>query len=142
MGAAAILRAIAVDGIKPNSIVMEGVFDSLLSAVRNRFHSMGVPSFPAAELLVFWGGVQFGYNGFGHNPADYAATVRCPVLMLHGANDARATFEQARVVYDRLAGKKSFECFPGVEHTSCFAADPVRWESVVSRFLSEVGRQN
>jgi alpha-beta hydrolase superfamily lysophospholipase len=137
MGAAAVLRAIAVYNVRPDGIVIEGVFDRLLSAVRNRFNSMGVPSFPAAELLVFWGGVQFGYNGFGHNPADYAAKVRCPVLMLHGENDPRTPLEQARIVYNKLAGRKSFESFPGVKHTSCFAADPVRWESVVGRFLAE-----
>jgi uncharacterized protein len=136
MGAAAVLRAIAVYNVRPDGIVIEGVFDRLLSAVRNRFHSMGVPSFPAAEFLVFWGGVQFQFAGFSHNPADYAEKVRCPVLMLHGEKDPRTPPEQSRIVYDKLAGRKSFESFPGVKHTSCFAADPVRWESVVGRFLA------
>jgi uncharacterized protein len=136
MGAAAILRAVATGGIKPDAIILEGVFDRLLSAVRNRFHSMGVPAFPAAEFLTFWGGVQFGFNGFRHNPVEYASKVKCPVLMLHGTDDPRATLEQARAVFDRLSGKKAFESFPAVKHESCLVAHPERWKSVVQAFLS------
>jgi len=138
MGAAAILRAIAIGGVKSDGIIIEGVFDRLLSAVRNRFRSMNVPAFPAAEALVFWGGIQLHFPAFSLNPADYASKVICPALMLHGADDPRATPEQARAVYDRLAGKKSFEDFPGVKHESCLAADPARWKSLVQAFLLEL----
>jgi hypothetical protein len=44
--------------------------------------------FPA-ELLVFWGGRQFGFNGFAHNPIRYAQALRCPALFQHGSKDNR-----------------------------------------------------
>jgi len=138
MGAAVVLRAIAIGHIKPDAIILEGVFDRLLSAVRNRFHSMRVPAFPAAEFMTIWGSVQLGFNEFRHNPVEYASKVTCPALMLHGTDDPRSTLEQARAVFDRLPGKKSFECFPAVKHESCLVADPEKWTSVVKAFLGQL----
>ena len=62
MGAAAILCAVHRFDLKPDAIILEAVFDRLITTVRNRFHTMGIPSFPNAELLLFWGGVQVGFK--------------------------------------------------------------------------------
>jgi uncharacterized protein len=70
MGGAAILRAVGELGVNPSAIIIESVFDRLLSTAQNRFHSMGLPAFPLAQLLVFWGGAQIGHSGFQLNPAD------------------------------------------------------------------------
>lgn len=56
MGAAACLRAIHALEVKPDGLIMECPFDRMLTTVRHRFHAMHLPSFPLAELLVFWGG--------------------------------------------------------------------------------------
>jgi alpha-beta hydrolase superfamily lysophospholipase len=138
MGSAAILRAIAALGIEPSAVIVECPFDRLLSTAENRFRSMGLPSFPAAQLLIFWGGVQLGFNGFRHNPADYACSVRCPVLFLHGAQDHRVTPEQARSVFDNLAGQKAFVTFPTAGHESLLANDAELWTKSVSHFLAEL----
>jgi uncharacterized protein len=135
MGSAAILRAIAVHGVEPAAVIVECPFDRLLSTAENRFRAMGLPPFPAARLLVFWGGVQLGFNGFRHNPVDYARQVRCPVLFLQGAQDPRVTLEQAQAVFDNLAGEKSFVLFPTAGHESLLASDPDLWKRSVSHFL-------
>ncbi|MBI5395241.1 MAG: alpha/beta fold hydrolase, partial [Verrucomicrobia bacterium] len=70
MGAAAVLRAIHQRRAAPDAVILDSVFDTMLQTVKNRFQSMGVPSFPSAELLVFWGGEQLGFNAFRHNPVD------------------------------------------------------------------------
>jgi hypothetical protein len=59
----------------------------LLNAVKSRLQAFGIPSFPLAESIVFWGGVQHGFNGFDHNPVTFASRVKCPTLLLHGATD-------------------------------------------------------
>ena len=64
MGAVAILRAIAAGYVEPDGIIIEAVFDTMLNTVRNRFHAMRLPPFPAAEMILFWGGVQTGCNAF------------------------------------------------------------------------------
>lgn len=135
MGAAAILRALALDGFQPQAIVLESPFDRLLSTVKNRFSAMGLPAFPAAHLLVFWGGVQQGNNGFRHNPVDYAAKVHCPALLLHGEVDPWVTLEEADSLFQNLGGPKRFEVFPGLGHEPFVTAQPESWKRLVSQFL-------
>jgi alpha-beta hydrolase superfamily lysophospholipase len=137
MGSVAILRAIAAHGIQPRAVIIECPFDRLLSTVENRFAALGVPAFPFAQLLVFWGGVQHGFNGFQHNPVDYARSVHCPVLLMQGDQDRRVTPEQARAIFDNLAGAKRLEVFPDVGHQSYLAARPELWSAAVSGFLAE-----
>jgi uncharacterized protein len=96
MGAVAILRAIRHHGITPDAIILEAVFDTMLNTVRNRFAAMRVPSFPGAQVLMFWGGRQWNFNAFEHNPLDYAAVVEVPALFLHGENDPRARLQEGR----------------------------------------------
>jgi pimeloyl-ACP methyl ester carboxylesterase len=135
MGAAAILRAVHEHRIQPDGVILEAVFDTLLHAVRNRFRAMRVPSFPSAELLVFWGGRQWGFDGFRHNPADYASVVECPVLLLHGAGDVRASLAGARRVFDALPGAKELVIFPQGGHESYLPEDADRWRAAVERFI-------
>ena len=136
MGSAAILRAIHAHAVQPAGVILESVFDSMLGTVRNRFDSMGVPSFPAAELLVFWGGHQFGFNGFAHNPVDYAQALECPALFLHGADDPRATLAEGRRVFDAAPSPwKQFVTFENVGHDSYAARQPDPWRDAVRPFL-------
>ncbi|HWI57265.1 MAG TPA: alpha/beta fold hydrolase, partial [Bacillota bacterium] len=135
MGAAAILRAVHNCGVKPDAIIAEAVFDRLLNTVRHRFEAMGIPSFPGAELLVFWGGYQAGFNGFRHNPADYAAGVQCPILFLHGAADPRARLEDARRVFAAVPAPKQFKEFPRLGHASGITRYPEEWKKTVNQFL-------
>ncbi len=135
MGAAAILRAISARGVAPDAVILEAVFDSLLNTARNRFAAMRVPSFPGAELLVFWGGWQWGFNGFRHNPVDYARAVNCPALFMHGRDDPRARLAEARRVFDAVPGPKEFVEFERTGHESYLATHPDEWRAAVSGFL-------
>jgi uncharacterized protein len=137
MGAAAELRAVHSCGVQPDAIIAEAVFDRMLATVRNRFALMGVPSFPCAELLVFWGGRQFGFNGFANNPVEYAASVRCPILFLQGANDTRARLSEARLVFDAVPGRKWFKEFPGIGHASIVVPYRQQWMETVRQFLND-----
>lgn len=142
MGSAAILRAIAVNGVRPAAIIIECPFDRLLSTAANRFAAMRLPAFPAAHLLIFWGGVQLGFNGFRHNPVEYARDVRCPVLLMHGANDARVTERQAESIFQNFPGPKEFVLFPNAGHESYLGADPALWRESVSKFLARHPSEN
>lgn len=93
-------------------------------------------AFPSAELLTFWGGCQFGFNGFAHNPVEYAASLRCPALFLHGEDDPRATLAEGRRVFDAVPGPKRFVTFDGVGHDSYVARHPEAWRAAVRGFLA------
>lgn len=135
MGGAAVLRAVGVLGVEADGVIVEAVFDTMLNAVRNRFRAMGWPAFPAAESLVLWGGVQCGFNGFRHNPAEYGAGVKIPVLLLHGEKDPRVTLGQAQHLFSALVGPRYMVKFPSAGHSSCLASDPQKWRGAVGRFL-------
>lgn len=91
MGAAAILKAINDYHITPTAIMLECPYGSLYQATCNRFKLMGVPSFPLAGLLVFWGGVENGFWAFSLKPTEYAKSVTCPTLLLYGQKDMKVT---------------------------------------------------
>jgi len=135
MGAAAILCAVHNGGIAPDAIILEAVFDRLVSTIRNRFKLMHLPSFPGAELLVFWGGMLFDYNGFRHNPVDYAEVVTCPVLVLHGACDPRADLEGAEAVYEKLSCSRRMVVFQDIAHEAYAVAAPEKWSQEIGSFL-------
>jgi hypothetical protein len=135
MGSAAILRALAVHHVEPCAVVLECPFDRLRSAIANRCKLVGIPTFPVTELLIFWGGFQQGYSGFAHNPADYAAKVDCPVLMLQGKLDRRVTPEQAQAVFDKLRGPRQLVWFEESGHESYLDRGAQIWRRSVEEFL-------
>ena len=123
-GSAAILRAVGELKVPADAIIIESPYDRLLSTVENRFHVMNLPAFPLAQLLVFWGSVQQGYWAFDMNPAVYAANVQTPTLMFHGLLDSRITLDQAKSVFNHLAGPKHLELYQDSAHTSFLTSDP------------------
>jgi alpha-beta hydrolase superfamily lysophospholipase len=137
MGGAAILRAVAQLDVHPSAVIIESTFDRLLSTVENRFTAMGLPAFPLARMLVFWGGVEDGYDGFAHNPADYAMNVRCPVLEFQGGRDRRVSNLQARNLFDHLAGAKEYEQWDEADHCGFLMSDRERWLVAVRGFLAK-----
>lgn len=140
MGAAAILRAVAAHAdVRPDGIVLEAVFDTLLHTVENRFHAMKIPSFPNAQLLVLWGGVQFGFNGFTLNPVDYARAVDCPTLFFHGTGDPRATRREAERVRDAIPHRSAtFVTFPSSTHDDIAFHHRALWQRNLDTFIQNL----
>lgn len=136
MGAAASLRAIHTLGVKPDALVMECPFDRMLTTVRSRFRAMRVPSWPFAELLVFWGGQQGGFDAFAHNPVDYARAVTCPVLQMHGAKDPRVSVEDVGRIHAAMAVPAMLHVFPALGHQSYVESQPEEWRRIVTQFLA------
>lgn len=140
MGASAVLRSIHCCGVKPDAVIVEAVFDRMLNTTRHRFEAMKLPPFPCAELLLFWGGRQFQFDAFTHNPVQYAASVRNPILFMHGSADPSARVEEARRVFDAVTAKKIFREFPGSRHEPSIVRFPNEWNESVGDFLSSTGK--
>jgi len=139
MGGAAVLRAVAIEGVMPDALVAESTFDSLLNTVRARFRAMGLPPSPLSELLVFWGGARAGFNAFSLNPASYAARVACPALVLHGEIDARVSNADAHRIFEALTGLKRISAYPGAGHQLLSETDATRWRADMDWLLDTVG---
>lgn len=114
---------------------------SRVNTVRHRFRAMRVPSFPSAQLLVFWGGQQSGFNGFSHNPVDYATSVDCPALFMHGRDDPRATLDEGRRVFNAVPGPKQFKIFDRTGHESYISTHASMGSSTVFRPVSALSSE-
>jgi alpha-beta hydrolase superfamily lysophospholipase len=138
MGAAAVLKAVADDKLRPAGLVLECPFDSLITTVRHRFTGRGLPSFPLADLLVFWGGAQEGFNGFHFRPAESASSIDRPTLLMNGDDDPWVRPAEARAIAGALKGPTTLKFFAGVGHDSCLRHKPDEWKEAVREFLGHV----
>jgi len=138
MGGAAVLRAIAREGARPDAVIVEATFDTLLHTTRNRFRSMGLPATPFAEVLLFWGGLQQGVDCFDLNPAEDARVVTGPALVLHAGEDRRVRLAEAERLRLGFRSRCRFRVYPGVPHTLIAAARPDEWSRDVGTFMNDV----
>lgn len=135
MGTAAILKAVVADLVHPDALILELPFYRLVAAVGSRLQAVAIPTFPMAELTVFWGSIQHGFNGFAHNPVDYATQVKCPTLILHGKLDKWTTAAQIDRLFNNLPGTKQLSIFPTARHDLLVTIDRQKWTQDLDRFL-------
>lgn len=136
MGSAALMRAVALYELRPRALILEGPFDRLLSTIRHRFDAVGLPSFPAAELLTFWGSLEFRANGFTHNPVEYARQIGCPTLLMRGERDPWITADEMRSIADAMPAQPHLLTVPDRGHEMPFVyGAPELWVSTVREFL-------
>lgn len=135
MGAVAIMKAIQDFQIKPDKIILECPFGSMRTTTKKRFEAMNLPSFPFAEILLFYGGLQTGFNPFRHNPTEYAKAIDLPTLLLYGAKDARVTRPEIDEIFQNLKGAKQLGIMHKSEHEVYLNDDSVDWNRAIDRFL-------
>lgn len=139
MGGAAVLRAVALADLQPAGVILEAVFDTLVNTTRHRFDAYGIPGSPAAEVLLFWGGVQLGVNPFAHNPVDYAGQVTAPMLLLYGEHDPWILPAERDALRTAVRGPVDLVVFPHQGHGGPYVYnDPVLWDAEVRTFLDSL----
>lgn len=137
MGAAAVMKAVADYNIQPSSIILECPFGTMYETVCARFRMLGVPRFPMAGLLVFWGGVQNGFWAFSHNPDDYAKRITCPALLLYGEKDAKVSRAETDRIFANLQGRKRLKTYASAGHENYLAKYKSEWMNDVEAFLNK-----
>lgn len=137
MGSAAILKAVDDYEITPKAIIIECPFASMLETISIRFDLMGIPSFPTAHFLAFWGGVQHGFNPYSLKPAEYAKQVTCPTLLIYGLNDQKVAMSETQEIYNNLKTPKKLEIYSNSGHADYLKNDSIKWRDDVQLFLSE-----
>jgi len=137
MGAAAIMKAMHDNPMSVAGLILECPYGSMLQTVKNRFQSMGLPQFPMARLLVFWGGALQGFNAFSLKPEEYAKSLRMPVLLIRGTFDKRVTLAETEAIYRNLPGPKRRLELRGAGHNDLLERGGDAWNAVVSEFLRE-----
>jgi hypothetical protein len=136
MGSVAIMKAINDYHINPKGIMLECPFGSMYKTVCSRFKTMHLPAFPMAGLLVFWGGIENGFWGFGHNPIEYAKNIKCPTLLMYGAKDEKVSRGEIDEIYANLGGRKVLKIYTEAGHENYLIKYKVEWTKDISDFLS------
>jgi esterase/lipase len=136
LGAATILTAMDHYNIKPNKVILEMPFGTLVEGVKGRLRMMHIPEQPLSTLLTFWGGVEQGNWGFDLRPEDFASKVNCPVLLQWGINDPRVTEKETNTIYQKLASHDKFLMkYIQSGHQSLCKNENSKWMSTVGEFL-------
>lgn len=99
---------------------------------------MGLPAFPAASLLTFWGGIENGFWAFGFKPEEYAKAVKCPTLLMYGEKDKNVSREEIDNIFANLGGKKRLGLFPTAGHENYFVNYGNDWMGFVTGFMDSI----
>jgi uncharacterized protein len=135
MGAVAIMKSISDFDITPQKIILECPFGNMYQTTAARFQNMKVPSFPMAGLLVFWGGVQNGFWGFGHQPVQYAKSIECPVLLMLGLKDDKVSRTEVETIYENIVSPKQLKFYEKAGHENYLSKYHDEWVRDVGDFL-------
>jgi alpha-beta hydrolase superfamily lysophospholipase len=137
MGAAAIMKSVAELDVKPRNMIIECPFGRFRTTTQKRFEAMGVPSFPFADLLMLYGGMQLGFNTYAHNPVQYAKNITVPTLLLFGQKDQRIPLASIQEIYSNLQGPKLMKVLPNSAHQNNITNDAQEWHAQVNGFLNQ-----
>lgn len=136
MGAVSILAAIHRGLIQPEALVLECPFDRFSNTIGNRFARLGLPRDPFAPAVACWVGVQQGFNGLAHNPVTYAASVRCPTLLLQGGRDESVGPQFVGEVSRAMGKACHTELIPDGGHAYLVLHSADVWRRSVKSFLA------
>jgi alpha-beta hydrolase superfamily lysophospholipase len=135
MGAAAISKGINDYNLKPNKIILEMPFGSIVEAAEGRLRLMGLPGEPLAAMITFWGGTEHGFWAFNMKPSEFVKKINCPVLLQWGANDPRVSKKETIDIYSNINTQKKLVIYNNSGHESLCKKENEKWLAEVSEFL-------
>lgn len=137
MGAVIAIHAAARE-VEPagqiTGIVAYGPYADFHASIRGRLRSSGFPTRPLTDLAMFW----FRLIGLRHRDlAHDAATLACPLLVIHGKADEIAPFAHAEMVVD-AAADAALHAVPGAGHLDAHEHDESRHDEIVREFVGRL----
>lgn len=115
-------------------IVAYGPYADFHASIKGRLRSGGFPTRPLTDLAMMW----LRLRGIRHRElARDAATLRCPLLVVHGTEDEIAPFAHAEMIVD-LAADAALHAVPGGGHLDAHAIDRAAHDEAVRGFVDRV----
>lgn len=134
-GAASILGQ---EPIKVDGYILEGVYPSIETAVRNRLSiRLGTVGEWLAPLFYEQIPLRLGVQLDRLKPSDAIRKIRSPVLIMNGTHDKRTTIADAKRLFDNAPEPKVFVEVKGAAHVNLYNYNPNQYKQVVLRFLNK-----
>ncbi len=138
MGASLILKGIADYHLKPQKVILNAPFGSMHEAVQGFLRHMHMPQTPLSQLMLFWGGLERGYWGFGFKPSDCAKSLEMPVLLQWGRLDDRVTEAETKRIFNNIASKqKKWVLYEKSGHQPFIHSEMELCKETLKAFLAE-----
>jgi len=105
-----------------DAVIAESAFTSLEDNIRNGVEKLaGLPAFPFAPLVIFWGQQETGVDIRQVRPIESIATLSPrPVLLVHGEQDDTLPVQNSRDLYAAAHDPKALYLIPGAHHADLF----------------------
>ncbi len=136
MGAAAVL--LAAPTLDVQAVIAASAYTSMEDNLDFSVRALtGLPAFPFAPLVAFFGQIESGLDIRQVRPIDTIAQVSPrPLLLIHGALDATIPVENAYQLYEAARSPKQLYILPTAGHGGFSAADPDRYLQTLQDFLA------
>lgn len=117
------MAAYAATKRAPAGLILEAGFPSARAITRES---------PLLALLGLFSTYRFP-------TADYARSVQCPILVMHGDADRVIPFSLGRALHESLGGATRFVTIPGGDHNDVTPPHPDRYWQAVDDFIATLG---
>ncbi len=122
-----------------NAIILDSVYSSLYQNIANRFNFVyGLPKFPFATSITFFGGLLFNTNGFNVAPVKYIDEIGVPILIIQGDSDNSVSTIEAEQLYDRAMNPKYLWLVKGAGHAQSYETHKQVYESQLLGFFDNI----
>ena len=130
-----LLSAVEIPGVR--AVIVESAFQSVEDNVNEGVKALtGLPPFPFAPLIVFFGQRQTGLDIRAVRPIDVVARISpIALLFIHGDQDATIPVRNSYALYAAAKEPKQLYILPGVGHTGFLKAQPNRYPKTILTFL-------
>jgi len=125
-----------------DALILDSCFTNVHDNVARRFQKVyGLPKFPFATSLTFFGGLILNVDGFSISPENSLRRIHIPVLVIQSSEDDSVSVEDGERLFNHANDPKLFLLIAGANHAKGLEKDPQRYQKTVNEFL-EVNRSH
>jgi len=139
MGAATVLMASELP-LPENvtAIAADCPYSSPADIIRKVSRDRNLPDALAYPFIRFGARIYGRFDLEETTARNAVKNAKVPILLIHGEDDRFVPCDMSRRIYSCCGSEAQLYTFPDAGHGLCYMVDPIRYEAVVIRFLSNI----
>jgi pimeloyl-ACP methyl ester carboxylesterase len=119
-------------------LILESTYTTLHQNTATRFKRVyGLPKFPFATTLTFFGNIILNINSFSHSPLEAIHTIQKPTLLIHDSLDEGVTTDDAYALHNAANAPTSLWVVNNAKHIDAYNTQTSTYEKKIMHFLEE-----